>query len=260
MLIGCSQQGPAHYHQGALNADSYKLGRQRARAWLILADGVGSRPLAYHGSRLATAMVEHHLAATARDALSMNVLRDAFAAAHTAINEAAAMAGHTAGDYATTLTAAVIEGDTLIGGTIGDSGIAAYSVHGDSGEEGILFPFCSATQSEEAHKTYVITDPSWEKHTTFNETGTPHIKAVVLATDGADNFYLDQPPGQPQPVFKPEILNAFDAGLAALSTRNFFAFFSNFLQHYEPDNHDDRTLLVAYRVPEEFTPPAPRLR
>lgn len=260
MLIGCSQQGPAHYHHGALNADSYKLGQHGARAWLVLADGVGSKPLAYHGSRLATAVVEKHLALTAKDPLTVTTLRDAFAAAHEAINAAAKEDRREAAEFATTLAAAVIEGDVLVGGAIGDSGIATYSVHGDNDDEGILFGFCSATQSEEAHKTFVITDPRWENHATFNETVTPNVKAIVLATDGADNFYLDQPPMERQPVFKPEILNAFDAGIAALSTRNFFAFFSNFLQQYEPDNHDDRTLLVAYRVPQKHTPPAPKPR
>lgn len=255
MLIGCSQQGPAHYQHGALNADSYKLGRHGTRAWLILADGVGSKPLAYHGSRLATAAAEQHFAETAADPLTITTVRDAFAAAHAAVAAAAKDQGREAGEYATTLTAAIIDGDKLVGGAIGDSGIATYSLHGEDAKAGILHGFCSSTQSEEAHKTFVITDPRWEMNAAFNETVTAHVKALVLATDGADNFYLRQPPMQRDAVFMPEIINEFDAGIAALSTRNFFTFFSNFLQQHEPDNHDDRTLLIAYRVPEAHTPP-----
>jgi hypothetical protein len=260
MLIGCSQQGPAHYHHGALNADSYKLGRRRARAWLIVADGVGSMPLAYHGSRLATAAAEQHFAMTAPDPLTLNTVRDAFAAAHDAIVLAAKEERREPAEFATTLVAAVLEGDMLVGGAIGDSGIATYSLHGDDGEEAILHGFCSATQSEEPNKTYVITDPRWEQNATFNETVTASLKAVVLATDGADNFYLRQRPRQREPVFMPDIIHEFDAGIAALSARNFFTFFANFLQQHEPDNFDDRTLLVAYRVPEAHSPPPPKPR
>ncbi len=258
MLIGCSQQGPSHFHKGVLNADSYKLGSLDSRAWLIIADGVGSQPLAFEGSRLATAVVEAHLADTTRVPLTMDLINDAFAKAHRAITAAAEARGLKPTQYATTLSAVALEGDRITGGSIGDTGIALYSLHGEGDCEGHMIPFCSATQSEEPHKTFVITDPKWRDHATFNETVAAHVKAVVLATDGADNFYLDQPPEEPQPVWKPEILHAFDRGIEALSARNFFAFFSNFLQQYEPDNHDDRTLLVAYRVPQSHIPPAPR--
>lgn len=258
MLIGCSQQGPAHFHKGVLNADSYKLGSIGSRAWLIIADGVGSQPLAYEGSRLATAVVEAYLADTSHLPLTEELMKEAFAAAHRAIATAAEARELKPTQYATTLSAVALDGDVIAGASIGDTGIALYSLHGEGDTEGHMIPFCSATQSEEPHRTFVITDPRWNDHTTFNETIATHVKAVVLATDGADNFYLDQPPGEPQPVWKPEILHAFDRGLAALSARNFFAFFSNFLQQYEPDNHDDRTLLVAYRVPQEHTPPPPR--
>lgn len=258
MLIGCSQQGPSHYHRGQKNADSYKVGRLGSRAWLIIADGVGSEALSYRGSRLATAVVEQHLARTVSRALSAELLKDAFGAAHDAINAATKDANLDPARYATTLAAVVLDGPLIVGGAIGDTGIALYSLHGENNEEGLLTAFCSATQSEEPHRTFVITNPRWDEAASFNETISAHVKAIVLATDGADNFYLDQPPEQCEPTWKPEVLNAFDKGVEVLSTRNFFTFFSNFLQQYEPDNHDDRTLLVAYRVPQEHAPPPPR--
>lgn len=258
MLIGCSQQGPAHFHKGVLNADSYRLGCLNSRAWLIIADGVGSQPLAFEGSRLATSVVEKYLADTVETPLSIHLINGAFDAAHRALNEATAAKGLKPAQYATTLSAVVLEDDSIVGGSIGDTGIALYSLHGEDDDEGYITPFCSSNQSEEAHRTYVITDPRWAEHASFNETIAQHVKAVVLATDGADNFFIAPGVIDEGPDWNSQILEVFDTGIEKLSTRNFFSFFSNFLQMHGPDNHDDRTLLIAYRVPQEHAPPAPR--
>jgi hypothetical protein len=259
MLIGCSQQGLAHYQSGAANADSYRLGSVGGRAWLVVADGLGSRPLSFNGSRIATSAVERHLAGNPEPATPA-LMRNAFAAAHAEIASAAKAEGHEPGDYATTLTALLLEGDTAVSGAIGDSSIAAYSVHDDNGEDDILFSLCSSDQSEENHRTHVITAPGWEAHAAFNTTISTHLTAIVLTTDGADNFYLRYSPDDEGPVFSPHILRHFAKGLAKLSAPNFFAFFSNFLQQYKADNHDDRTILIAYRVPREYAPPAAQSR
>lgn len=255
MLVGCSQQGPMHFRNGALNADSYKLGHHGGRAWLVIADGVGSMPLAYHGSRAATAAVEQHLAATTGEALTTATMRNAFAAAHAAIKVSAQEQNLHPNRYATTLSAVALEGDTLVGGSIGDSGIVTCSRHGD-GAETLMAPFCSSAQSEEQRKTHVISDPGWEPFATFNETVTQFHIAVVLATDGADNFFLKPSDKRPGQEFRSDIVDGFDAGIAVLGARTFFTYFAAFLQQYEPDNHDDRTILVAYRVPQDHAPPA----
>jgi Protein phosphatase 2C len=161
-------------------------------------------------------------------------------------------------DYATTLSAALLKGDTIVGASLGDSSITAYTVvEGDDRPEFSLIPFCSAPQPENKPKnyTYAITHPEWQSFTAFNITEAPYVKALVLATDGAESFYLDGSYTDDERPFKPEIIAAFDTAVEKLSARGFFLFFSNFLHGYDPDNYDDRTLCIAYRAPEVLAPP-----
>lgn len=264
VIAGCSQQGDRHFANGVPNADSYKIGGNQHAAWLIIGDGVGSRPLGYRGSRIATAAIEHRLHNVVREGpVTVAVMKDAFAAAHEAIQDTAKTEGLRPEDFATTLTAALLKGDTILTASLGDSSVTAYTmVEGDDGPEFSLIPFCSAPQPENKPKnyTYAITHPDWRSFTSFNSTDAPYVKALVLATDGAESFYLDGDYKDDERAFKPEIIAAFDTAVEKLSARGFYLFFSNFLHGYDPDNFDDRTLCIAYRAPEALAPPAPKSR
>ena len=137
---------------------------------------------------------------------------------------------------------------------MGDSSIVAGTNHeNERGEKSFsLTPLCSAPQTGTG--TYVIADPNWLHYVASNEVRAPHITTVIVATDGANTFFLDNT------VFKPDWPAALEGRLRELGPLTFVNTFAYFIQHQPPENHDDRTLLVAYRPPPELAPPAPKSR
>lgn len=257
MLTALTQQGLNHYNQGVPNMDACKVGSVGRVAWLTVADGVGSKPMSYKGSNLAVdAVYAHFRTALANgDSPSPKMLQDAFTHAHAELDKATRQLKIPITDYATTLATAIIADDVVYTASIGDSSIVALSAPFAEGA-GELIPLCSAPQPKQKGATLSIVNPNWLTFTAFNETKAGNIKAVLLASDGGEDFFASTPPSG-ETAFEAQFLNAFDHALKVLTPRAFSNFFSEYIARNEANNNDDRTILIAYRVPAELAPPAP---
>lgn len=257
LIARLAQHGPWHYSNGDPMDDSHIIGGTSGAFWMVAADGVGSQPRSRFGARAACLAVETHLAIALDNGQlpSRRLLVDAFAAAHSAIHALATHEGHPPQTYATTLAAALIKGDAVIGAVVGDSSIAVGTDHEDQhGKPHYqLTPFCSAAQPG-GRGTFAIADPNWPSYIASNECSTPHIKTILIATDGANTFFLDGPD------FREEWPAAIDTQLRQLTPLSFVNFLAHFIRHQPPENNDDRTLLIACRPPADIAPPAPKPR
>lgn len=256
-LIGrIAQHGPWHFENGAPMDDSHIIGGTSEAFWMAAADGVGSQPLSRLGSSAACLALDSYLGLklSSGSEPSRSLLLEAFDVAHNAIHARAAADGQPAFEYSTTLAAVLIKDSTIIAAAVGDSGIAIGTNHeNDHGiEQFRLTPFCSAPQPGRA--TFTIADPNWLNYVASNETRSPHIKSVILATDGANSFFLE---GN---SFKADWPEALEGRVRELGPLTFVNTFAHFIQHQPPENHDDRTLLVAYRPPQDIAPPAAQSR
>lgn len=255
MLVSLSQQGLGHYQKGIQNMDAYALTAVGATNILVVADGVGSKPNSHRGSRAAARAVERHIskALTSGDKPSQKMLQDAFAAAHDELAKQTAALNIPISDYATTLCAAIVTDDAVHTATIGDSSIVLLTAPFGEGE-GKLGPACSAPQPKQKGATLSIVNANWPTFTAFNETKAGNVKAVLLASDGGENFFTVSPPSG-ETAFEEMFLNAFDHALKVLTPRAFCNFFSEYIRDNEGNNVDDRTILIAYRVPADLAPP-----
>lgn len=254
-LIGrIAQHGPWHYESGAPMDDSHIIGGTSEAFWMAAADGVGSQPLSRHGSSAACLALDMYLGSklSSGSTPTRSLLLEAFDAAHKAIHARAAEDGRPPFEYSTTLAAVLIKNSTVIAAAVGDSGIAVGTNHEDhtGDQQFTLTPFCSAPQPGRA--TYTIADPNWINYVASSEVHAPHINTIIVATDGANSFFLDGA------SFKSDWPEALEGRVRELGPLTFVNTFAHFIQHQPPENHDDRTLLVAYRPPAELAPPAPK--
>lgn len=256
------QHGPMHLQQGEPPDDSHVIGAAGEAFWMVAADGVGSEPNSRHGARIACAALDtlfgKRLSSGALP--SRELMKEGFAAAHAAIHQAS---GKDYNAYATTLSAVIIRGDTIVGGSIGDSGIAIGTQHED-GEATrlVLSPFCSAPQGNRKGGTYTIVRPDWEAVFASHESHSPHPSMVIVATDGAERFFIKSKGWNQQDAFDPSWPAHLEGRLAALGHIHFIHTFAQFsYEVLDPTEvYDDRTLLVAFRPPAHLAPPAPKPR
>ena len=256
LIARVAQHGPWHYENGAPMDDSHVIGGTSETFWMAAADGVGSQPRSRHGSSAACLALDTFLGAALKGGAypTRKLLLEAFSAAHLSIQDLAARDDKPLYEYSTTLAAVIIKRDTIIAAAVGDSGIAVGTNH-ENGEESntyALTPFCSAPQPGRA--TYTIADPNWLNYVASSESNSPHISTVIIATDGANSFFLN---GN---TFKTDWPEALESRVRELGPLTFINTFAHFIQHQPPENHDDRTLLVAYRPPVALAPPAAQSR
>lgn len=260
LIARVAQHGPWHYGNGAPMDDSHIIGGIAGAFWMVAADGVGSQPKSRHGSRTACLAVDAYLGRTLADGAepSRRLLVEAFHAAHAAIHLMAGANSDPAHLYATTLAAVLVRGSTIIAAAVGDSGIAVGTQHDDAkgAPAFALTPFCSAPQPGRA--TYTIADPNWPRYVASNESHAPHITTIIIATDGANNFFLT--PKASGNAFHTDWPGALEGRLKELGPLTYVNFFAHFIQYQPPENADDRTLIVAYRPPTNLAPPAAQPR
>lgn len=260
LIARVAQHGPWHYGNGAPMDDSHIIGGTAGAFWMAAADGVGSQAKSRHGSRAACLALDVYLGRKLTDGAepSRRLLVEAFQAAHAAIQLLANTNGDPAYLYATTLAAVLVRGNTVIAATVGDSGVVVGTQHDD--DKGApaftVTPFCSAPQPRNA--TYTIADPNWPQYIATNESHAPHITTLIVATDGANNFFLA--PSGHGTAFQPDWAAALESRIRELTPLTYINFFAHFIQYQPPENHDDRTLIVAYRPPEDIAPPAQKPR
>lgn len=255
-ILRLAQHGHIHFCRGEPTDDSHIIGGIADTFWMVAADGVGMAPRSRFGSQAACVAVEGFLGEriNAGEKLSRRLITGAFEAAHTAILDLALRENRKPEDYATTLAAAVVKGNTIIGAAVGDSSIAVRSSHEDSdGNPALqLTPFCSATQLKSG--TCSIHSTMWKDFIATTESNSPHISAVIVTTDGAENYMLEQRANGPE--FRIGWPSHLESALRALTTRTFVNHFAYYLGIEESETSDDRTLLVAYRPPADLAPPA----
>lgn len=264
LVTRLAQHGLRHYMNGQPMDDFHTVGGTDQAFWMVAADGVGSQPNSRHGARIACTAVEHYLAVriALHTPISQDLLRSAFEAAHRTIHATAKKNGHDPITYSTTLVAALVRGNTIIGGTLGDSGVAVATSKPDAdGKPQLtLAPFCSAPQPARAGTTFSIVDPNWRSYFASSESHSPHISAVFVATDGANNIYLAEGEGD-ESRFDPSWPNTIAERLELLKPLAFCNIYAQILNSLpEGDNRDDRTFLMAYRAPDALRPPAPQPR
>ena len=261
LIARVAQHGPMHYMSGEPMDDCHVVGGTSGCVWIAAADGVGSMVNSRHGARAACLAVDAFLGAklAAGVAPSRELLALAFQQAHIAIQNLARSKAHPPRSYSTTLALALLTDQTIIAAVVGDSGIAVATEHED--ENGnpsySLTPFCSAPQA--GNGTYTIADPNWVSYIATSQSTSPHITTVVVATDGANNYFL-APQGFAGHAFKPDWPTAIQAHLRELRPLTFVNTFASFIQRQPPENQDDRTLVVAYRPPEDLAPPTQKPR
>lgn len=260
LIARIAQHGPWHFQSGAPMDDNHIIGGTAGAFWMAAADGVGSQKRSRHGSSAACLALDTYLGAALSNGAvpTRTLLLESFNRAHEAIQQRAAKEGAPVYEYSTTLAAVIVKDNTIIAAAVGDSGIAVGTEHEDEHGQNpfALTPFCSAPQPNGA--TYSIADPNWLNYVASTETRSPHITTVIVATDGANNFFLQ--PTAAGTAFHPDWTAALEGRLETLGPLTFINTFAHFIQHQPPENHDDRTLLVAYRAPERLAPPTPKSR
>lgn len=257
-----SQRGRAHYRQGMPTQDAYATGGNDNAFWMVVADGIGSNPLSHYGSRVACQAVAEYCneATVAGTPPTTDTLRAAFAAAHAAITDRARADNRPLDHYGTTLSAVLIAGDTIVAASVGDSGIVAYTTHDKDGKPTpAITPFCSAPQPPRRNGTYAITNPDWGRAITVRSSTSPHIKALVITTDGGNTFFQTNG-AMPESPFNPRFLVAFPHYLKDFTARAFILYFFEYIAKNDADTDDDRTILVAYRPDQDLAPPAAQSR
>jgi Protein phosphatase 2C len=254
LLAAVAEHGEAHYDEGAPIQDAHRLSAVGPHIIMALSDGVSTQPRAATGARLAIAAAERHLASTLGTGLpTPDMMRAALGAAHRAIADAAAAAGCATREFAATLAVAVLTGDHVAAAGIGDSSVLAYTESGPDRTRR-LAPFLSSPQAR-GKGTYSISERGWETHVASRAEIYPHLKAVLLTSDGANNYFTFDTAAPGYNGFQSENLDGIDDVLSTYGIRRFALYWVGYLMGEPANDLDDRTILLAYRPAQ-----APNLR
>lgn len=256
MVSAATQQGAAHYEVGIPLQDAYVVGRQGPVVWLVISDGVSNAPLSHVGSRVAVEAVNSFLdqRLAENQAPSRSLLTAAFERAHEAIASKAGTLRVAANHLAATLCAALITADDLFAACLGDSSANVLtSLMAESKPVPRLTPLCSAPMSAKRNATHIISDPGWRRALSLNAMPIDSVDAVLLTTDGADNFYQATPSNDADLTY---ILDFLSKGIDAFTPRSLTGATANYFRHHPAINDDDRTLLLAFRPDSRHVPPA----
>ena len=179
-VIGASVIGTSHKATGTGCEDACGWRAEHDATYLAVADGAGGRP---HSARGAALAVEHalRLADTVNCYCEPGVLaermRSVFAGVRGQLAELACAEGHAIGDYAATLAVAVLGGELVCVGQIGDT----IAVAGNQGRYETLAP---APRPEYVNETTFVTDEGWTEHVRIDVRPASEADAVFLSTDG----------------------------------------------------------------------------
>ena len=252
-----AQQGPNHFAQGQLMQDSHIVGAVGDVTWMVVADGVGNASRSDEASRLACHVLNTFFGARLTEGRSptLDLIREGMAAAHEAILAFAREAGLDPVEFETTLIAALLQGDTVMAASLGDSSIAISTKQNDDGNgETMLFtPFCTGQpREEEGNFTRTLVDADWAQHVAFNELSDPSLNGVWLATDGG-RFFVE-------PIYEDCSEHTFDHLWPNLIEKNLEDLtplkMAVFMDEIPAERNDDRTIIVAYRPAEDHAPPS----
>jgi serine/threonine protein phosphatase PrpC len=236
-VLGGSATGSVHRKQGRGCEDAFGWHVDDAVVVAATADGAGSRPgTSAFGAFTA---VEAVLAAAvgrsnAPDAES--AVEQFFEAALSALDDAAHALGVAADLLATTLSVAVIAGERVAVGQVGD-GIAVHGA-GDAVESVAV-----GERPEHVNETVFLTTPgALSEHLKISSIGSDAVDALALTTDGLRYQVLDDVAAT-RP-FAPFFQAAWAYARRADATPEAVTVF---LDEVEDQSGDDKTLVLAVR-------------
>jgi protein phosphatase 2C-like protein len=229
-LLGGSVAGSLHRRQGRGGDDAFGWHVDDAVVVAATADGAGSRPgTSAFGAFIAVQAV----VAAARDDPDVEHV---FQAALSAVEEAADGLGVDPDLLATTLSVAVITGDRIVVGQVGD-GIAVHGA-GDAVEAVAV-----GQRHEHVNETVFLTSPgALSEHLRTFAADADAVDALALTTDGLRYQVLDAV--QANQPFAPFFHAAWAYARRADATADAV---TAFLDEIEDQSGDDKTLVLAVR-------------
>ena len=182
---GLTQQGHYHIASGLVCQDAHRILRRSERmAVAAVADGLGSETRSDIAAKLAaeraTAWCAEHIAENSPEEEILKRIREAFSLSQRDIERTAAERGEDSDQYDTTLSLAVLIGDTLYYGHSGDSGILALTTNG-------LYEKVTEQQRDEEGRVYPLY--FGEEKWVFGKYPRP-VASVLLATDGMYELFF----------------------------------------------------------------------
>ncbi len=238
-IIGASVTGTTHEAAGTGCQDASDWRANHDLTCLAVADGAGSRPRCGQGAALAVEqgiLLAEGYARRSDPGDPATWLPQVFEDVRRRIIALAAAEGNQSGDYATTVALAVVTGDVVCVGQVGDS----IAVLGCGGRYETVTPEPTA---EYVNETTFITDDHALDRARFTVRPADEVNAIFLSTDGlrfkilADlaaatpftPFFEDMEAYLQSPAPSTDALREFLAGL-------------------DDQSGDDKTLVAAVRI------------
>lgn len=232
--------GTNHTSKGTYSEDGVCLTAYEDYVIAAIADGVSDDKATKsgEGARLAT---QHATRAITR-ALAAGIdveqaISEAFSHTYNTLTERTQKENAFWGTYACTLAAAVIKGQSITVGHIGDSNAFHYD-----GKR--LTRVATALSDDRPH---LIIMPTWRNQFTIQTVNKPYIKAFVLGTDGNDSFFLGRSENDGR-MTNPNVTEALHT-IATTRADHYeiLQVVHNLMKHPGYDSSDDRTMFWAFR-------------
>lgn len=238
--IGASVPGTSHTRAGRGCDDSSGWIAGAEGVCLVAADGAGSRPLSAHGSRIAVdTVLEFGAALRDGDAVMDDPrawLTDVVKEVHRRIENVANGNDHDPHDYATTLAVAVLTGDVLAIGQVGDTIVV---IGGPAGYRTIA----PAEPNEYANETVFVTHEEFAAHLRLATVPAAAVDQIFLSTDGLRYKILDNL--RDAIPYEPFFADLATYARTADATPEAIA---RFLAAVDDQTGDDLTLVAAVRA------------
>lgn len=255
------QIGAAHYRAGRPPDDALHMATAGDCLIFGVADGVSQSLHSDEGAQSALAVAFRHIKGhMLPGAPTIPLLVDAFSAAAQALRDLATERNINVLHFATTLSIAVVAPDIIVAASVGDSSIVIATP--DLNEDGTmtisLAPFASGKQRRESNRPYTLSHDDWKQALATNEKHPDLVTAIILATDGADPFYIKGASQGQRETLNPELVAAFPTLLKThFPPRKFFQVIGEHMYADEASDDDDRSLIIAFKPAPDLAPPFP---
>ena len=246
-ILGVSVQGTSHLDKNTPCQDThaYRL-TPNGDILLAIADGAGSAERSQEGAQAAVEQAVISFEAAFQTGLPgdetdwRTLMAQVFADAHQAVVQLAAGANIPLSSFATTLACAVVSGEWLAVGQIGDGAAVAED------EDGTLFLTARPQRGEYANEAYFLTMPDG-LNSLVVYTAPRFIRSLTLTTDGLLRLAFKLPEYEPSAQFFQPLL-AFTAAMddPEQAKSELVAFLNSARVCARTD--DDKTLILATRA------------
>lgn len=245
--IGASARGTSHVRVNLPCQDAHDvriLSDERLLA--AVADGLGSAAHSEEGAKMAIQAALDSLAQNLSDPSTSTsegwneILKNAFSAAMQKLQETSAETGIPLREYGTTLMVAVVQGDWLAVGHLGDGAVVAVLSNGE------MKTISAPQRGEYANEVLPLTGQGALDAVRFS-THQSEIEALALLTDGLQNLCIQAQTGEPYtPFFAP----FFDAIKKPVDVEDTSKKLGEFLDSERvcSKTDDDKTLVVLGKI------------